>query len=326
MPNDRRAFLKTAGSVALSTSLAGLAGRASGAAQRHPKAPPLGVRGSVPGKMLELNGVRYHVGEQGSGDKVVLLLHGMPDTSSVWDYQIPALVAAGYRVVVPDMLGYGETDKPQEPQRYNGELIIGDMLALLETLGVSQVDLVGHDWGAFASWELALNFPDLIRRHVALSVGHPDLMTHVNTVAEAKDSWYMYLNALSGSDQLYAANDGAFLKAFILPTHPELEEVWSRLKEPAAMNGMLNWDRANPMSLAYLGAFTRQVAPRKCQVPTLGLWSSGDTYLWETQMQDSQQLMAAPWHYARVEEASHWFMLEQPQQVNKHILDWLQAS
>ncbi len=323
MPNDRRDFLKSAGLLALST---GLGGRSADAADAGAKSvtPRLGVRGSMPGTKMELNGVRYHVGEQGSGDKVVLLMHGMPDTSSVWTDQVPALVNAGYRVIAPDMLGYGETEKPQDAQRYRGELIIADMVALLDTLDVPQVDLVGHDWGAFFSWELALNFPERFRRHVALSVGHPDLMMNVKSVDEVKYSWYMYLNTMADTAQLYAANDGAFFRKFIVPTHPDVDEVWSRMKDPAAMNGMLNLDRANPMASAYLAAVTSTAAPRKCQVPTLGLWSSGDTYLWESQVQDSATLMAAPWRYRRVEGGSHWLMLDRPQQVTTQMLEWLQ--
>lgn len=326
MSTDRREFLKAASMLALSTTLGGFSVPAAAAAESKPTMPNLGVRGSVPGKKMVLNGVRYHIGEQGSGDKVVLLLHGMPDTSSTWDRQIPALVQAGYRVIVPDMLGYGETEKPADSQRYSGELIIADMVALLDTLGVAQVDVVGHDWGAFVSWELVLNFPQRFRRHVALSVGHPDLIGSMDSVEEAKYSWYMYLNTQEASAQLYAENDGAFLKNIILPTHPELEEVWSRMQHPDAMRGMLNWDRANPMAAIYLAAATSKTPPRKCEVPTLGLWSSGDTYLWEAQVQDSDGLMAAPWRYVRIDGASHWMMLDRPQAVNSALLEWLSAS
>ena len=326
MSNDRREFLKAASVLALSTTLGGLSVPAAAAAESKPARRKLGVRGSVPGKKLELNGVQYHIGEQGSGDKVVLLLHGMPDTSSTWDQQIPALVSAGYRVIVPDMLGYGETEKPADVQRYKGELILGDMLTLLDTLGVEQVDLVGHDWGAYVSWELALNFPERFRRHVALSVGQPDLMGSMHSFDEAKYSWYMYLNTQEASAELYAANDGAFFKSIIIPSHPEVEEVWSRMKHPDAMRGMLNWDKANPMAAAYLAAVTSKAPPRKCQVPTLGMWSTGDDYLWEAQVKDSSELMTAPWRYMRVEGASHWMMLDQPQLINQQILDWLQAS
>lgn len=278
---------------------------------------------SIPGHEMTLNGVRYHVGDQGTGERVVLLLHGMPDTSAVWRHQVKALVDAGYRVIVPDMLGYGETEKPQDVARYRGELIIGDMLALLDALKLKQVDVIGHDWGAFVSWELALNAPERVRRHVALSVGHPDLMLAVKSVAEVKDSWYMYLNAQADAAALYALNDGAFFKNYFIPTHPEVDEVWARMKDPLAMNGMLNWDKANPMASSFLAVFANPGQPRKSHVPTLGIWSSGDTYLWEAQMKDSAALMAAPWKYVRLEGPSHWLMLEQPEVVNRLVLDWL---
>ena len=326
MENERREFLKSAGALALSATLGAGATQASGTPPARPARPNLGVRGSVPGKKMKLNGVNYHVGEQGSGDKIVLLLHGMPDTSSTWDYQVPALVEAGYRVIVPDMLGYGETEKPAEASRYALENILGDMLALLDTLGPKQVDLIGHDWGAVTSWELVLNFPERFRRHVALSVGNTDLAMTMESISQVSSSWYMYLNTEEATPQLYAANDGAFFKRFIIPTHPEIDEVWSRVKAPDAMLGMLNWDRGNPMAAAYLAMATSTAAPRKCTVPTLGMWSTGDTYLWESQVKDSGTLMAAPWRYLKVDNASHWLMLDQPQQVNTAILEWLSAS
>ncbi len=324
MNTDRREFLKAVGVLAVSTTLGGLSTPAAAASAGNRAARSAGA--SVPGRKIVLNGVRYHIGEQGSGNKVVLLLHGMPDTSGVWFQQVQALVQSGYRVIAPDMLGYGETEKPEDAQRYRGEAILADMLALLDTLNVSKVDLVGHDWGAFVSWELALNFSARFRRHVALSVGHPDMMMNVSSIADVKYSWYMYLNAQDDAAQLYAANDGDFLKKFIIPTHPDIEEVWSRMKDPRSMQGMLNWDRANPMASAYLAAATSDAAPRQCQVPTLGLWSSGDTYLWEGQMSDSAKLMSAPWRYVRIDDASHWLMLDRPQQVNTQLLEWLQVS
>jgi pimeloyl-ACP methyl ester carboxylesterase len=326
MHNERREFLKSASVLALSATLGAGSAQAADTPAAGPAKPNLGVRGSVPGKKIKLNGVNYHVGEQGSGDKVALLLHGMPDTSSTWDYQIPALVEAGYRVIVPDMLGYGETEKPADASRYALENILADMLALLDTLGLQQVDLVGHDWGGVTSWELVLNFPERFRRHVVLSMGNTDLAMDMQSVSEVSASWYMYLNTEEATPQLYAANDGAFFKRFIIPTHPEIEEVWSRVKVPEAMLGMLNWDRGNPMAAAYLATATSTAAPRKCTVPTLGMWSTGDTYLWESQMTNSSKLMAAPWRYLKVENASHWLMLDQPQQVNTAMLEWLNAS
>lgn len=278
---------------------------------------------SIPGYKLEINGVRFHVGDQGTGDKVVVLLHGMPDTSGAWAHQVKALVDAGFRVIAPDMLGYGETDKPEDVTRYRGEHLIADTLALLDALELAQVDVVGHDWGAFVSWELALNFPDRIRRHVTLSVGHVDRLMGVQSVEEAVENWFMYLNGQEGAPALYAANDGAFYKQWLIPTHPDIEAVWSRLKDPRAMRGSLNWDRANPMCAGYLAVETA-VGERRGSVPTLGIWSSGDEYLCEAQIKETGKLMDAPWRYERIEGASHWVMLDKPQEVNRLILEWLQ--
>ncbi|MBK9520063.1 MAG: alpha/beta hydrolase [Rhodocyclaceae bacterium] len=320
--NQRRDFLKAGGLLAVSGAMGALPIQAAAAPAMKKKSGQMSARPSIPGKKMMLNGINYHVGEQGTGDKVALLLHGMPDTSAVWHLQVPALVQAGYRVIAPDMLGYGETDKPEDVQRYKAEMLIGDMVAMLDTLGLKQVDLVGHDWGALVSWELALNFPERFRRHVALSVGHPDVMMNLNTVAEVKDSWYMYLNTQASAAAAYAANDGAFFKRFIIPTHPEVDEVWARMKDLKAMNGMLNWDKANPMADFYLAAASNTAAPRMGKVPTLGLWSTGDAYLWEAQVKDSAKLMSAPWRYQRIADASHWIMMDRAKQVNAAILDW----
>lgn len=122
------------------------------------------------------------------------------------------------------------------------------------------------------------------------------------------------------------ANDGDFLKRFLLPTHPELDEVWSRMKDPKAMNSMLNWDKANPLATSYLAAAESSAAPRNCNVPTMGLWSSGDAYLWEDQVKNSSKLMSAPWRYERIDGASHWMQMDHPEQVNELLLDWLTAT
>jgi pimeloyl-ACP methyl ester carboxylesterase len=233
---------------------------------------------------------------------------------------------AGYRVIVPDMLGYGETGKPQDVQRYGGEQILGDLVVLLDALGLQKMDVVGHDWGAYLGWELALNFPERFRRHVALSIGHPDSFLKARTVEELKYSWYMYFNTLPGVAELYAIKDGAFFTQLLIPGHPDPAEVWSRMKDPQALNAMLNWDRANPMSSLYLAAAKGQITSRKCGIPTLGIWSSGDDYLSEAQMKQSAQSMAAAWRYQRIENASHWLMLERPKIVNTSILNWLSQS
>src|SRR4051812_10708518 len=104
--------------------------------------------------MLEVNGIRMHAMQAGKGP-VVLLLHGFPDTHAVWRKQIGALVAAGYRVVAPDLRGYGRTDAPHGVAAYGLDHLRADVLALLDALHVDRVDLVGHDWGGIIAWQIA---------------------------------------------------------------------------------------------------------------------------------------------------------------------------
>ncbi len=283
-------------------------------------------RGSVPGRKVKVNGVNYHVGEQGDGDKVVLLLHGMPDTSGVWRYQVPALVAAGYRVIAPDLLGYGLTDKPADPARYAGDKLIADVVALLDELGIAKMDIVGHDWGGYISWELVLALPERFKRHVVLSTGNPNSFLGQQSIESVKQNWYMYLDTQPAAAALYAANDGAFYKRVIIPSHPDIDEVWSRLKEPAAMVGNLNWDRGNQLAELYLAAATGQLSERDCHVPTLGIVGTNDQYLWESQMTESEKWMVASWRYAAIEGGSHWVMLDHPQRVNELLLEWMVSA
>jgi len=185
------------------------------------------------------------------------------------------------------------------------------------------MDVVGHDWGAILSWELTTHLPELFRRHVAISVGHVGVFFGDVSIPALKQNWYMYLNCLAAAPDLYAYNDCEFVRRFMMPTHPELDEVCGRLKDPMAMCGMLNWDRANQMASFYLAYMSGQVEFVKFTVPSLGIWSAGDVYLPEELMKKTDDFMAAEWKYERLEEGSHWVMLDQPDRVNRLILDWL---
>jgi pimeloyl-ACP methyl ester carboxylesterase len=115
------------------------------------------------------NGVRLHVVDEGAGPPVVLC-HGFPESSYSWRHQIPALVRAGYRVLVPDQRGYGGSDAPRRVEDYGIEQLTGDLLGLLDDIGEERAVFVGHDWGALVVWDLALLYPERVRAVVNLSV------------------------------------------------------------------------------------------------------------------------------------------------------------
>jgi len=118
---------------------------------------------------VEINSIRLNVTEKGSGTPV-LLLHGFPETSYSWRYQIESLAAAGYRAIAPDLRGYGLSDHPADVNRYSIFDIVSDLVGLLDTLKISQIVVVGNDWGANIAWQCAQMRPDRFHAVVALGV------------------------------------------------------------------------------------------------------------------------------------------------------------
>jgi len=120
-------------------------------------------------KFVETNGIRMHYVEQGNGPLVVLC-HGWPESWYSWRHQIPALADAGFRVVAPDQRGYGQTDRPEPIESYNILNLVGDIVGLVNSLGVDSAVIAGHDWGAPVAWNSALLRPDIFRAIALLSV------------------------------------------------------------------------------------------------------------------------------------------------------------
>ena len=120
-------------------------------------------------RIIECNGIRINIAEQGEGP-LVLLVHGFPESWFSWRHQIDALAAAGFRVVAPDMRGYGKSDAPQAIDQYTILHLVGDMVGILDALGAATAVIVGHDWGASVAWQAALMRPDRFRAVAALSV------------------------------------------------------------------------------------------------------------------------------------------------------------
>ncbi len=120
-------------------------------------------------RMIESNGIRLNIAEQGKGP-LVLLCHGFPESWYSWRHQIEALAAAGFRAVAPDMRGYGKSDAPEAIDQYTIFHLVGDLVGLLDALEAPTAVIVGHDWGANIAWQAARLRPDRFRAVVALSV------------------------------------------------------------------------------------------------------------------------------------------------------------
>ena len=126
--------------------------------------------------LISVNGVTLEVfeaGRQNAGNPIVLC-HGWPEHAFTWRHQVPALVAAGYHVIVPNQRGYGNSSCPSEVTDYDIEHLAGDLIALLDLYGYEKATFVGHDWGAAVVWGLTLLHPDRVDKVINLALPYQE--------------------------------------------------------------------------------------------------------------------------------------------------------
>jgi pimeloyl-ACP methyl ester carboxylesterase len=267
--------------------------------------------------MLNLNGLQMHLVSAGEGP-AVLLLHGFPDTHIVWRKQIQFLAEAGFRVIAPDLRGYGKTDAPAEPEAYAMAYLCADVLALLDALGLDKVSLVGHDWGAALGWRLCADAPDRFERFTALSVGHLKAVLGAG-IGQRLRFFYMAIFCIPGfSEWLLKAGNWRIVRN--LTRDRSQAEHWIRdLSPKGRLTAALNYYRANIKPQRGRGSSV-------VKVPVMGVWSDGDSALGERQMVDSAAYVQAGFRYEPIEGADHWMQLTAPDRVNALLLDFLRAA
>jgi pimeloyl-ACP methyl ester carboxylesterase len=274
---------------------------------------------NVEQRRVDSGGVGIAVEVTGPADgRPVILLHGFPDSGRLWRRQVPALADAGYRVVVPDLRGYGQSDKPAEVDAYNLLFLAGDVAAVLDALDIGRAHVVGHDWGSALAWVMAAMAADRVDHLVALSVGNPAAFAAAGFEQREK-SWYMLLFQFEGIAEQWLSNDDwANLRAW--GAHPDMDGVIADLEKNGSLTPGLNWYRAN-VPPRVLVEPPMQLPP--VTAPTMGVWSSGDFALTEAQMTNSADHVSGPWRYERIEGPGHWIQLEAPDELNRLLLDFL---
>jgi pimeloyl-ACP methyl ester carboxylesterase len=267
------------------------------------------------------DGVTLAVFDGGAGPPV-LLLHGFPDSSHVWRYQVPALVAAGMRVIAPDLRGFGESDKPESVEDYAITRSVADMVAVLDEVGIDRAHVVGHDWGAGLGWSLAAFVPERVDRLVVMSVGHPNTLWN-QTIEQREKAWYQLLFQFTGVAEELLTRDNWKLFREWSRGDGDLERYLADLSRPGALTAGLNWYRASAGPRLELG---RRGPFPSVSVPTLGLWSSRDHYVTEDGMLRSAEHVTSSWSYERIENASHWLQLDAAERVNDLLVEFLAPS
>jgi pimeloyl-ACP methyl ester carboxylesterase len=165
----------------------------------------------------DVNGIRMHYIDEGQGP-LVILLHGFPYLWYMWRRQIPALAGAGFRVVVPDQRGFGQTDRPESIEAYDISQSVGDIVGLMTALGETSAVIVGHDLGAWVAQAAAMMRPDLFRALVMLNTPVPPRGKIKPTVglqemAKGKVYHHLYFQQIGKPDRELAADPRKTLRS-----------------------------------------------------------------------------------------------------------------
>ena len=277
-----------------------------------------------------VNGVRLHYVQAGQGPLVVLL-HGFPEFWYGWRLQIPALAAAGYRVIAPDMRGYNLSEKPPTVADYRMEALTSDVAALIRHAGEENTVVVGHDWGGAVAWETAIRLPQVVRRLVVLNAPHPAAMLReLRTVEQLRRSWYMFFFQLPWLPEALARLSGYSALEAVFRRDPTRAGAYSdediRLyrqaaARPGALTGAINYYRAL-FRQAPAEALRGMRALPTITVPTLLIWGMRDRYLGPRLLNGLDQWVANL-RVERLPDASHWVMADEPQRVNDLLLGFL---
>ena len=297
---------------------------------------------------IPVNGVELEVfeaGRENAGNPIVLC-HGWPGHAYSWRHQVPALVAAGYHVIVPNQRGYGNSSRPAEVTDYDIENLTGDLVALLDHYGYEDAVFVGHDWGAMVVWGLALLHPNRVSKLINLSLpyqerGEIPWIEFMEAVL-GEDFYFVHFNRQPGvAVAVFEENTSRFLRNLYRKNEPpqapqpgmamiNLARAEAPLGDPvmsdtemamlvaafevAGFAGGVNWYRnldRNWHLLADADPIIRQ--------PALMIYGDRDM------VQKSETLADfVPGVEVVTLDSGHWIQQERPTELNAAILGWLQ--
>jgi pimeloyl-ACP methyl ester carboxylesterase len=306
---------------------------------------------------IAANGIRLHVAEAGEGP-AVLLCHGFPEGWYSWRHQLRALAAAGFRAIAPDMRGYGGSEAPAAVEDYTMLHLVGDVVGLLDALGVDQAAVAGHDWGAPVAWNAALMRPDRFRAVAGLSVPYAPrgAMSGLEAMRRAGRMrfYQLHFQAPGIAEAEMERDPEATLRRFLWSASggpaeadrwkPDLPETGfvASLAEPPALpawlapedlafyaevyrrtgfRGGLNWYRNLDRNWALLAPFHGAAVGQ----PALFIGGTRDPVLgWMAKAVDALQRTALGLRgTVMLEGAGHWVQQEAPEAVNRALIGFL---
>jgi pimeloyl-ACP methyl ester carboxylesterase len=320
----------------------------------------------VPGtrhRMLDVNGIRMHVAESGTGVPLILC-HGFPHLWYSWRHQIPVLAEAGWRVLAPDLRGYGHTDAPAEVDAYGSAQVCGDLVGLIDACGADRAVLIGLDFGAQLVWETALRYPDRLAAIIVLNnpyTGRPRRRPTETFASIAREHFFHlhYFQEPGVADAELNADprgfltrifwalsgDGSYFDVFghpsaglgyieALPAAPALPWPWLTAAEldyyvdeftRTGFTGGLNWYRAIDRRWSQ----SESLGSAAVEVPTFFLAGEKDVDIAGFSGRDPlarmRSLVPDLRELVLVPGAGHLVQMERPAEVNEHLLRFLTA-
>jgi epoxide hydrolase 4 len=277
---------------------------------------------------IRANGIDFDVAAIGSGDKLALFLHGFPENSFSWRYQLPLLAHMGYRAWAPDLRGYGGSTRPRGVSAYALEQLLEDVAGLIVASAAKEVILIGHDWGALIAWYYAMFGRVPIAKLIIMNVPHPALAEKgLRTFKQLKKSWYIFFFQIPwlpewGLARNQALAIGRVFRDMAVDKSRFPDEVLKVYRDaasvPGALTAMLNYYRALFRGLRR----NRRRGTVPIDAPTLMIWGEVDAALGkELTYGTDAHVRNLTLRY--LPNVSHWVQQEAPETVNAMIEAWL---
>ena len=269
----------------------------------------------------------------------VILLHGFPESHRTWRDIVP-LLENEFQLVMPDQRGFAGSDRPQEVDDYRADVLIDDIFALAEALGLDEFALVGHDWGGAVAWPAAMRNDPRLTRLAIINAPHPVIFQKslIENADQRAASQYITAFRAPGFDKIVERHgyDWFFDKTFsghvdpTLISETEKRHYIADWSQPGAMAAMFNWYRASKLLIPPPGAtvplpdWMLKAFP-KVKLPTLVIWGIQDPALLPLQLNGLDQLVE-DLQIVRVEGAGHFAPWEAPEVVADALRPFLAGS